>query len=77
MPAENDQKLNTLCDRFATVGNRIASKLPSAKRHYLCNSESLKSSCYFQTITTDEVKSKILSMTSKNHTDYVPLPHSC
>ena len=62
-----DRISNILNEHFSAVGNRLASKLPSAKHHYLhylSNSESPESSFYFQTITPDEVKSEILSMPS-------------
>lgn len=56
---------NILNEHFATIGNRLANKLPPARRHYseyLNNVSSPENSFYFSSITSNEVKFEILTM---------------
>ena len=59
-----------LNEHFASVGNKLASKLTSQSNHmnYLSKSRSPDSSFFFKPITPDDVKQEILLLTnSKSH----------
>ena len=62
---EPSQIPNILNEHFASVGNRLASKLPTPQQHYLnyvSHCKSPTSSFLFQPVTSDEVKFQILSI---------------
>ena len=62
---EPSQIPNILNEFFASVGNRLASKIPTSQQHYLnyvSHCKSPTSSFLFQPVTPVEVKFQILSI---------------
>jgi hypothetical protein len=76
MVTEASQIPNILNKHFATVGNRLASKLPSSQKHYLdyvgeCKSPTL--SFFSQPVLPEEINSEILPISNSKSYDLIVL----